>query len=202
MKSGSSLALGVRLGLLTIIGGPYRWRDRATLDPALVNPGRRMTWSCRCSCGAVVTFTDCTLRASKGEAHSCGCAKREQMRLLGHANTKHGAAVGLTRGERRNLHYYVWVSMIQRCINPKNKSYKNYGARGIRVCDRWKDSYEAFVSDMGPRPGGESVAGRALFSVDRIDNDGDYEPANCRWATSRQQRCNQRPREEKSCAAA
>jgi hypothetical protein len=76
--------------------------------------------------------------------------------------------------------YVIWGSMLRRCNNPKDKSYKNFGGKGIRVCDRWKNDFLAFLSDMGEKPG-------PGYTVDRIDKDGDYEPENCRWATYAQQ---------------
>jgi DNA-binding NtrC family response regulator len=85
---------------------------------------------------------------------------------------------------RKTLIYGVWTSMKNRCRNPKVTAYKYYGGRGIKVCERWL-SFENFFSDMGPAPSKK-------HNIDRIDNDGDYKPANCRWATAKQQRENQR----------
>ena len=82
--------------------------------------------------------------------------------------------------------YTTWQNMIQRCTNPNKKAFKHYGARGISVCERWR-TFASFAADMGPRPS-------TVRSLERIDNDGNYEPANCQWATGTQQRLNQRKR--------
>jgi hypothetical protein len=88
--------------------------------------------------------------------------------------------------------YKVWHEMIRRCQVTGSSASAYYGGRGISVCDRWRESFQAFFEDMGPRPPGKSAGGRALFSIDRIDNDGNYEPGNCRWASMSQQVRNQR----------
>jgi hypothetical protein len=81
--------------------------------------------------------------------------------------------------------------MLQRCANQRNPSWKNYGGRGIRVCERWKE-FKNFLEDMGPRPPGRNGQ-VAAYSIERVNNDGDYEPGNCKWATIKEQRANQRP---------
>lgn len=87
---------------------------------------------------------------------------------------------------RRRATYHVWYSMRDRCTNPNSQRYSYYGGRGIQVCERWLNSFDAFMEDMGLKPDG--------LSIDRINNDGNYEPANCRWATDLEQSRNQRKR--------
>lgn len=88
--------------------------------------------------------------------------------------------------------FHVWVSMIQRCHNARSKQYPNYGGRGIVVCERWRNSFPSFLADVGPRPGGLDEKGRAIYSLDRIDNSRPYEPGNVRWATYKEQASNRR----------
>jgi len=88
----------------------------------------------------------------------------------------------------RSSEYTTWVNMRQRCGNPANGAWANYGGRGIRVCERWRASFEAFIGDMGMKP----VGGGVRLSLDRVDNDGNYEPGNCRWATCGEQMSNRR----------
>ncbi|HEV8573869.1 MAG TPA: hypothetical protein VGR43_04090 [Dehalococcoidia bacterium] len=116
-------------------------------------------------------------RLVRGETTSCGCFQIE-----------HARQFFTTHGGRGKPEYDIWQGMLNRCRNPKVISYKYYGARGIKVCERWND-FANFYSDMGQRPS-------ETHSVDRIDPNGDYEPGNCRWATPQEQRVNQRPRKE------
>lgn len=136
------------------------------------NSKGKTRWFCTCDCGKQDHIVGGhALRI--GEMRSCGCARSE------FAHTKHG----LARDGGRSKEWYAWWFMIQRCTNKNNISYPHYGGRGIVVCERWKDPV-AFVSDMGPKPSPK-------HSLDRIDNDGNYEPSNCRWATRTQQARNQ-----------
>lgn len=136
--------------------------------------GRRGGWECVCDCGQAHWVP--TAHLQSGRVSRCAnCANR--------ARTSHSAAV---RGSKRWPEYRIWSSMKQRCQNPRNEKFADYGGRGIRVCERWQ-VFENFFADMGRRPTSE-------LSVDRRDNNGNYEPGNCRWATRSTQSRNQRKR--------
>jgi len=126
--------------------------------------GKKQRAACRvrCDCGSEFVVLRQSLRS--GNTVSCGCKKRE-----------HLIAIATTHGKSETVAYRIWSSMISRC-NPSGA----YGKRGIRVCDRWRGSFEAFLADMGERPS-------PRHSIDRIDNSRGYEPGNCRWATTYQQ---------------
>lgn len=131
-------------------------------------------WLCRCDCGQETTVRGSELR--EGKTLSCGCWRRERVRR---ASTTHGHA---PRGAPTAT-YRTWTAMQRRCRDTRDVHWPQYGGRGIRVCDRWMD-YAAFLADMGERPTG--------LTLDRIDNDRDYAPDNCRWATGSQQSNNTR----------
>src|SRR5262249_45836591 len=101
-----------------------------------------------------------------------------------HLGLRRPGSHGHTKGDKQTSEYRAWWGTIARCTNPKNISYKNYGARGIRVCPQWM-KFDQFIADMGLKPSPK-------YSLDRINNDGDYEPSNCRWATKDQQLSNRR----------
>ena len=138
-----------------------------------------IAWLCQCECGRQVTVAGNTLRM--GAQQSCGCWNRELMARLGRASKRHGHCVAA----KTTPEYRSWGAMRDRCRRPGHKAYKHYGGRGIQVCERWS-LFENFLADMGPRPPGHTL--------DRVNNDGDYEPSNCRWATLSEQNKNQRRR--------
>jgi len=130
-------------------------------------------WSCICDCGTWVTALAATLKS--GTTKSCGCYRRERMEWL---KRKHGERGGKKR-QTGSPEYKAWDSLRQRCMNPNDASYEWYGAKGVRVCERWND-FANFLADMGRKPSSK-------HSIDREDSNGNYEPNNCRWATGIEQ---------------
>ena len=146
-------------------------------------------WICECDCGSESLLIRGTeLRA--GNSKSCGCLNMEIL-----SRTNKGNKYGLKHRMCGTPEYNSWNGILMRCNNQNHKSFKDYGNRGITVCDRWKNSFENFYEDMGSRPGAE-------YSIDRIDNNGNYEPSNCRWATITEQNQNTRTNAIKSIAQA
>lgn len=138
---------------------------------------RQRMWKCKCDCGNEIIASGKNLRA--GRYVSCGCAKSE---YLTRYNLTHG---GSYKGNEDRL-YEVWKSMKARCSNKKHNSFHRYGGRGITVCEEWKNSYESFKS-WAMENGYDKSAPFGKCTIDRIDNDGNYEPSNCRWVDMKTQ---------------
>lgn len=147
---------------------------RLTVIEPIGQTNRNMwKWKCICSCGNEIIVQSANL--SNGNSKSCGCWNREKLKK---SNTKHGLTL--------TPEYSVWSDIKTRCYNKKCKAYNNYGGRGISVCDRWLNSFEDFLSDVGKRPS-------KLYTLDRFpDVNGNYDPLNFRWATWEQQQNNRR----------
>ena len=155
--------IGKRFGRLLVV---------AESEPAILPCGQTQSRVlCQCDCGNIKTIKASSLR--RGDTKSCGCILRETPPNLQHGHSPKGGSSST---------YNSRACMIQRCTNPHTKDYKDYGARGIRVCERWLDSFENFLADMGERPEG--------MTLERLNNDGNYEPSNCQWATDMEQKNN------------
>lgn len=153
---------GHRFGRLTVLSLAGQARDG------------RFRWLCQCDCGNRTIVRGPKLRGKR--TRSCGCLKLDR-NADKNPNFKHGRS--------RSIEHRCWVAIIQRCTNSNAKAYKWYGARGIKVCKRWLSSFENFFLDMGPRPKGR-------YSIERINNDSNYKPSNCKWIPANEQQKNRR----------
>jgi hypothetical protein len=148
------------------------WHSHTNIDQYKKSKNYRKYFKCICDCNQLTIVERNSLVS--GNTKSCGCLEKETVKKV---NTKHGKS--------KTREHNIWSGLKQRCLNKKNNHYKNYGARGILISQKWLYSFESFILDVG-------IAPSKNHSLDRINNDGNYEPGNCRWATREEQNNNSR----------
>ncbi|CAB4174487.1 hypothetical protein UFOVP1138_64 [uncultured Caudovirales phage] len=150
------ISIGSAFGKLTVI------------EQEGVSANGALMWKCCCECGSVKLYRSGRLRS--GYSTGCGCSKGNNLK---------------THGLGKPPEYMVWWGMKNRCNRKQDKQYKNYGGRGIKVCERWENSFSSFIEDMGKRPFEKA-------QINRINNNGNYEPSNCEWTTQSENQKNRR----------
>ena len=163
---------GERYGRLTVI------------ERAQNTKSGRVAWLCKCDCGKITAASSNDLR--RGKTISCGCLKKEK-------SAKHCIEDFKTHGETNSRLFRVWANIKKRCNNPHYKGFKDYGGRGISICEEWNNDYCTF-KEWAITNGYDETAPRGKCTIDRIDNNGNYEPNNCRWVDMKVQNRNKRAR--------
>ncbi|MES2934314.1 MAG: hypothetical protein V4805_12605 [Pseudomonadota bacterium] len=155
-----------------------RFGRLVALGPVSRNRHKQIIWLFQCDCGNTRAIARSDLR--NGHTKSCGCLRDETLKAIG--------ASAKTHGMSKTPIYRTWLHMRKRCGDPSNKNYADYGGRGIHVCDKWQNSFETFHDHVSPL----TNFGKRGYTLDRINNNGHYEPGNVHWATTSEQQSNRR----------